>query len=70
MARNFLQLNKSFLDVSRVTIRDRYRFLRYYFGPYRSNAVRPIWKRLSRKAERNLKAHRRQLYHGNNNAIP
>ena len=70
MARNFLQLNKSFLDVSRVTIRDRHRFLRYYFGPYRSNAVRPMWKRLSRKAERNLKAHRRQLYHGNNNAVP
>ncbi len=60
--RNLYQLNKSFLDLSEVGIRDRYRFLSHYTSPYKRREIRPMWRKLNRLTTRNLKARRRRFY--------
>lgn len=63
--RNLTQLNKSFLDLDLVSIRDRKRFLKFYLGPRRRKELWKIWRTLSRKTRRYLKRTRRKLRRGN-----
>lgn len=56
VVRNFFQLNKSFLDLSLVSFRDRLFFLARYLGPYRRAELRPLWKKIARMTKRHFKA--------------
>lgn len=59
--RNLLQINKSFLDLRLVSVRDRARFLKFYLGPRRRGELRATWRKLERKTRRYLKRSRRRF---------
>jgi len=62
--RNLLQLNKSFLDLGLLGIRDRMRFLKWYLGPARRAELPGIWRTLSRRTRRYLKRTGREFRRG------
>jgi serine/threonine protein kinase len=62
--RNLLQINKSFLDLGLISIRDRQRFLKFYLGPPRRGELRGIWKTVSRRTRRHLRKAGRRFHHG------
>jgi tRNA A-37 threonylcarbamoyl transferase component Bud32 len=62
--RNLLQINKSFLDLGLVSMRDRARFLKFYLGPRRRGELRGIWKTLLRRTRRYMKKTGRKFHHG------
>ena len=55
--RNLFQLNKSFPSLERLSLRDRYRFLSAYCGPYRRNRLRRLWKAVERATARHGTGH-------------
>lgn len=53
--RNIFQLNKSFPDPATIGLRDRYRFLAAYCGPYREDEIRPLWEDVARLTRKHFK---------------
>jgi serine/threonine protein kinase len=61
--RNLMQLNKSLTDLSRVSLRDRLRFLRAYCGAQTRDEIRGLRQTVARRTARSLKKSGRQFYH-------